>query len=329
VVVKRVVLLLVLICVVRGIQSLSASPPYPAQTASQGLAAGDHSFAVDHGGRRRSYLVHMPRNGANRPRPVVLAFHGGGGEAQGFKGYAGLDRVADREGFIAVYPNGSGLLPRRLLTWNAGECCGYAMNQRIDDVGFAIAVLDDLARHTPIDQLRIYATGHSNGAMMAYRLGAERADRLAAIVPVAGAVSQNWVAPKRRVAVLAIHSVDDPRALYAGGLGPPFPGTSVRSSHRPAMEGLEKWSKHNLCLPLTRVVESRAGRSGDTPQGATLIEWRNCAAGARVAHWKLTGVGHGWPGTAPRGRDEIIGTPTTLINAAEEVWRFVSGVSRD
>jgi hypothetical protein len=62
----------------------------------------------------------------------VLAFHGGGGEAQGFKGYAGLDTVADREGFIVVYPNGTGVLPRRLLTWNAGECCGYAMNQRVD-----------------------------------------------------------------------------------------------------------------------------------------------------------------------------------------------------
>ena len=284
---------------------------------------------MDHGGRRRSYLVHLPRNAANHPRPVVLAFHGGGGEAEGFKGYAGLDKVADREAFIVAYPNGSGVLPRRLLTWNAGECCGYAMNQRVDDVGFAIAVLDDLARRTPIDRLRIYATGHSNGAMMAYRLGAERADRIAAIVTVAGAVSQTWVAPKRRVAVLAIHSVDDPRALYAGGLGPPFPGTSVRSAHRPAMEGLESWRRHNLCRPATRVVESRAGRSGNIAQGASLIEWTECAAGARVAHWKLTGVGHGWPGTAPRGRDEIIGTPTTLINAAEEVWRFVSGVSRD
>ena len=326
--VKRIVVLFALVCVARGIQSLSASALAPPQTAGQGLAAGNHSFVVDHDRRRRSYLVHLPRNAANRPRPVVLAFHGGGGEAEGFKGYAGLDKVADREGFIVAYPNGSGVLPRRLLTWNAGECCGYAMNQRIDDVGFAIAVLDDLSRRTPIDRLRIYATGHSNGAMMAYRLGAERSDRIAAIVPVAGAVSGD-VAPRRPVAVLAIHSVDDPRALYAGGLGPAFPGTTVRSSHRPVMEGLEKWSRRNMCHATTRVVESYAGRSGDTLQTATLIEWNVCAAGGRVAHWKLTGVGHGWPGTAPRGRDEIIGTPTTLINAAEEMWRFVSGVSRD
>ena len=273
--------------------------------------------------------MRVPRSGGDRARAVVLAFHGGGGEADGFKGYAGLDRVADREGFLVVFPNGSGVLPRRLLTWNAGECCGYAMNQHVDDVGFTIAVLDDLARRTTIDPRRVYATGHSNGAMMAYRLGAERADRIAAIVPVAGGISLGRFAPRRRVAVLAIHSVDDPRALYDGGLGPPFPGTEVRSSHRPVMEGLEKWRRHNGCSPATRVVETRTGRSGTTPQTATLLEWEGCAGSARVAHWKLTGVGHGWPGTAPRSRDEITGTPTTLVNAAEEIWRLVSSVSHD
>jgi polyhydroxybutyrate depolymerase len=300
-----------------------------AQTRDSSLTAGDHSFTLQHGGRRRSYIVHVPRNGAGRARPVVLAFHGGGGDAEGFKGYAGLDTVADREGFIVVYPNGTGVLPRRLLTWNAGECCGYAMNQQIGDVGFAIAVLDDLARRTSIDSRRVYATGHSNGAMMAYRLGAERADRIAAIVPVAGALNHDPFAPARRVALLHIHSVDDPRALYDGGVGPPFPGTDVRSSHRPVMDGLEMWRRHNGCSTTTRVGGTRTGRSGNTAQTATLLEWTGCAAGAPVAHWKMTGVGHGWPGLGPRARDGIIGTPTTLISAAEEVWRFVSRISKN
>src|SRR5687767_1404970 len=117
----------------------------PGLTAGQrltaALAPGDHALSLQHGGRQRSYLLHVPRaTESARSLPLVLAFHGGGGEAEGFKGYAGLDAVADREGFLVAYPNGSGLLPRRLLTWNAGECCGYAMNQRVDDVGFAVAV---------------------------------------------------------------------------------------------------------------------------------------------------------------------------------------------
>lgn len=319
----------ILFCVVAALPWTAVRVGDASQRTPAGLTAGDHTIALQHGGRRRSYLVHMPGPAAVRERPVVLAFHGGGGEADGFKGYAGLDAVADREGFIVVYPNGSGVLPRRLLTWNAGECCGYSMNNRVDDVDFAVAVLDDLARRTTIDQRRVYATGHSNGAMMAYRLGAERADRIAAIVPVAGGISQERFAPSRRVAVLAIHSADDPRALYDGGLGPPFPGTDVRSAHRPAMEGLEKWRRHNGCSAATRTLDTRTGRSGSTKQTATLLEWEGCSAGARVAHWKLTGVGHGWPGSAPGRREEITGPPTTLVNAAEEIWRFVSRVSRD
>jgi polyhydroxybutyrate depolymerase len=302
-----------------------------APTGEQPLAPGNHTFTLRHGGRARSYIVHVPAAAASgRALPVVLAFHGGGGEAAGFQAYAGLDAVADREGFLVVYPNGSGVFPRRLLTWNAGECCGYAMNNKIDDVGFAISVLDDLAKRTPTDSARIYATGHSNGAMMSHRLAAERADRIAAIVPVAGSLVIGTFAPSKPVAVLQIHSIDDPRALYAGGQGPPFPGTNVRSSHRPVPQTLDRWRRNNRCGDSTRVTDTKAeSTSSGAKQGASRIEWTGCAPGAPVSHWKLTGVGHGWPGNAKAElREGIIGPPTTVISAAEEVWRFVSGVRR-
>lgn len=285
------------------------------------LAPGNHTVTIQHGGRTRSYLVHVPTGARGRDDlPVMLAFHGGGGDAAGFQGYAGLDVVADREGFIVAYPNGSGVLPRRLLTWNAGECCGYAMNNNVDDVAFAIAVLDDLARRIGVDTRRVYATGHSNGAMMAYRLAAERSDRIAAIIPVAGAYAMERFAPSRPVAILHIHSVDDPRALYNGGTGPPFPGTQVRSSHRPVMEGIERWVAFNGCNRTPTIVETRTGQTGtiNAGQTATLLRWEGCTA--PVAHWRLTGVGHAWPGhTAIGNREEIIGPPTTLINVGEAV----------
>jgi polyhydroxybutyrate depolymerase len=301
-----------------------------AQAGPATLEPGDHTFTIRHDNRRRTYIVHVPRGrGAGEPKAVLLAFHGGGGEASGFKDYAGLDAVADREGFLVVYPNGSGVLPRRLLTWNAGECCGYAMNQGIDDVAFAMAVVDDLERRTLIDGRRIYATGHSNGAMMAYRLAAARADRIAAIVAVAGAYSLPTFSPSRPVAVLAIHSVDDPRALYEGGVGPPFPGTDVRSSHRPVMEGLDRWRRHNGCADTPVTVHRLPDASGAGAQTATLLQWPGCAPGGQVAHWRLTGAGHGWPGAkAGRLREALIGPPVTVVNAAEEIWRFVAPVRR-
>jgi polyhydroxybutyrate depolymerase len=167
--------------------------------------------------------------------------------------------------------------------------------------------------------------------MMSYRLGAERADRIAAIALVAGSYDLGQFAPSRPVAVLDIHSVDDPRALYNGGLGPPFPGTNVRSSHRPVMEGIERWRRFNGCSEQVRTLETRKGAapSGGAGQTATLLAWDGCAKGGNVAHWKLTGVGHGWPGnTRTETREELIGPSTTLVIAAEEVWKFLAPISR-
>jgi len=308
-------------------QSASAA----AATVAQKLAPGDHTFRIEHAGRNREYIVHLPAGTDNvKALPILLAFHGGGGEAEQYQQSAGLDAVADREKFVVVYPYGMGVLPRRLLTWNAGECCGLAMNRNVDDVGFAVAVLDDVMRRTPIDKGRVYATGHSNGAMMSYRLAAERADRIVAIAAVAGAYNQETFAPSRPVAVLDIHSVSDPRALYNGGMGPAFPGTSVQSSHRPVLTGINRFTRNNKCADST-VTETRTGQAGtnNAGQSATLITWKRCAAGGAVAHWKLTGVGHGWPGDmSAAARERIIGKPTTLISAAEEVWKFVSKVKR-
>jgi polyhydroxybutyrate depolymerase len=167
--------------------------------------------------------------------------------------------------------------------------------------------------------------------MMAHRLAAERADRIAAIAPVAGALNVDRFEPARPVAVMHIHSVDDPRALYKGGLGPPFPGTNVRSSHRPVTAGLEAWRRHNGCTEQTRIVETRKGTSaaGGANQTAMLIAWDGCAKGADVQHWKLTAAGHGWPGSSvPALREELGGPSTTLVNAAEEVWKFFAPIAR-
>jgi polyhydroxybutyrate depolymerase len=294
-------------------------------SAEDSLRPGDHTFSIRHGGRARSYIVHMPA--ASGDLPVMMAFHGGGGEAQGFKSYAGLDAISDREHFIVVYPNGTGPLPNRLLTFNGGGCCGFAKERNIDDVGFTMAVLDDLAKRTIVDRTRVYATGHSNGAIMAYRLAAERADRIAAIVPVAGAMSVEKFSPSRPVPVMHIHSVDDPRALYEGGLGPPFPGTNNRETHQPVQKGLDLWIRTATCSLSPATAETRRGRAGskDASHTAVKLVWPRCTGGAEIVHWKMTGAGHGWPGTSREGlAAALVGPPTSIVNAAEEAWKFAS-----
>ena len=298
------------------------------------LGSGQHEISLQSGNRTRLAIVRVPpAAAAGAALPLVFAFHGGGGEADQFRRSIELDALADLAGFIAVYPYGTGALPRRLLTWNSGtSCCGYAHDQQIDDVGFTIALLDHIAGLTNVDMRRVYAIGHSNGAMMAYRLAAERADRIAAIVAVGGAMDLDAFAPSHRVAMMHIHSVDDPRALYGGGLGPPFPLTERRVQHRPVLDGLARWRSHNGCADEMVVQEERRGEAGTVNAGqtATHLGYRNCPPTAPVEHWRLTDAGHGWPGQPRAGlREEIIGRPTTLLDATTLAWSFLSRFTRN
>ena len=297
----------------------------PAAAAGRFPHAGDYDLELG----ARTLIVHVPRDAAARaPLPVLIAFHGGGGNATGFAKYAGLDGVADREGFVVVYPDGTGRQGRRLLTWNAGTCCGQAQTAHADDVGFTLAILRDLARDLPLDRTRVYATGHSNGAMMAYRLAAEAAEKVAAIAPVAGMMVVERFAPARPVPVLHIHSVDDPRALYRGGLGPPFPGTDVRSRHPSVEGGLARWLIVDRCSTEPREAESRRAPATKGEHTADLLVYEPCESDAAVAHWRLTGAGHGWPGHGSPLPERLMGPDTTVIDAAEEIWKFVARFRR-
>ncbi|NIR45795.1 MAG: polyhydroxybutyrate depolymerase [Gemmatimonadetes bacterium] len=287
------------------------------------LAPGDHTITLAHAGRPRAYIVHVPPD-TSRPLPVVLSFHGGGGSAEGHARHVAFDRLADEEGFIVVTPYGTGPFRWRLLTWNAEDCCGYAREHDVDDVGFIRALLDDLAGRVRLDAARIYATGLSNGGMFSYRLAAEAADRIAAVAPVGGAVRIDSIRARRPVPILHIHSVDDPRALYEGGLAPPFPFTGERFDHVAVEAVLEDWVRHNGCPSEPTLVAEREGRSGTAGEGHSAETWlyAPCAAGTEIVLWKLRGPGHVWPG-APRLLPEaLVGEPTEIIDANGIVWEF-------
>jgi polyhydroxybutyrate depolymerase len=292
--------------------------------AQAALAPGDHTIALTHAGLERSYIVHVPAQ-AKTPAAVIVAFHGGGGNARGQQQYSGLDALAEREGFLAVYPNGTGRMKDRLLVWNAGTCCGVASERNVDDVGFVAALLDDLAARISIDPKRVYATGMSNGAMMAHRVAAELPDRFAAIATVAGEMVFTG-APRHAVPVLDIHSVDDPRAPYAGGLGPPFPMTNNRVLHPPVSETLARWSAANGCKGEPRTAETRKGSGPTTAHTATHLAYQGCSV--PLEHWKLTGAGHVWPGGRRDHLTRILGPGTDVIDANEEMWKFFSRVAR-
>jgi polyhydroxybutyrate depolymerase len=296
-----------------------------ARPACAALEPGDHEFWLTVQNQRRSYLVYVPPQAATgQSLPVVLNFHGGGAHAAEQKKYSRMDRAAARDGYIAVYPNGSSGIGGRVLTWNAGACCGTAAVLRVDDVGFVVALLEDLARRTPVDASRVYATGLSNGSMMAYRVAAEAPDRIAAVAGVAGTMTLRDFAPVLPVPVMHIHSVDDRRALYDGGLGPTFPYTNTRAFHESVDAMLKKWLAHDGCPREPQVAAPIAGQPGaaDASHTATRYTYGPCRGGSEVVLWKLTGAGHVWPGGLQDYLPLLLGKGTTVIDANGEMWRF-------
>lgn len=250
-----------------------------------GPAPGTVERTVTVDGVARTYRVHVPAGLAGRAPLVVVLHGGGGGNGAQVEQQTGFTATADQHGFVVTYPNGTGRT--RLLTWNAGTCCGYARDQRVDDVRFLHAMLDALAAEFRVDPARVYVTGFSNGAMMAYRLGCELTDRIAAIAPVSGALNTEPCTPSRPLPVLHIHGTADQHVPIAGG--PPqrdVPGTPPWQN-TPLAYANDFWTRHNTC-PATPAETGR--------DGVTTTTHAPCADGTEVVQVVIDGGGHAWPG---------------------------------
>jgi polyhydroxybutyrate depolymerase len=265
-------------------------------------------------GRSRAYLLHAPPGKPAKPRALVLVFHGGASNAPATVRLTGFNDLADREDFLVAYPSGSGRLPG-ILTWNAGACCGYAAEQRVDDVAFVRALLADVATVTAMDATRVYATGISNGGQMAYRLAAEMPDRIAAIAPVAGSLEVLVRAVSRPVSVMHFHGTNDENLPMAGGRGRrSIAGVAFQS----VQHSVGAWIKANGCQPSPAVE-----RIPDRVDDGTRVERRTypgCRRGSEVVLYVIEGGGHTWPGRQIRGG--LLGVSTREIMATDLMWQF-------
>lgn len=286
----------------------------------QPTVQSDQEHFLDHRGLRRRFVVHVPTGyDPSRHWPVVLGFHGGMGHAEGFRNQSRLNATADREGFLVVYVDGTGMT-QRFLTYNAGTCCGFAVRRNIDDVGFVRALIDELPKLYSVDSRRVYATGISNGAMLCYRLAAELSDRIAAIAPVAGDMAVSGPAPSRPVPVIHFHGMKDRNVPFDGGVGD---RAVEKVPHRPIPEVIAWWARANHCRPEPARVDRRLDAI------RTEYEPAPGEAGAPVVLYALPEGGHTWPGgvdvTARLGTGKLVES----VDADSLMWEFFKRFSLD
>ena len=264
--------------------------------------------------RRRRAVASVPTAPApSAGWPLVLAFHGGQSHPEMMRRFSGLDVLAAGGRAVVVFPAGTGSRDG-LLTWNGGNCCGEARDSGSDDVGFARALVADVARRLPIDPRRVHATGMSNGAMMAYRVGAEAADLVASIAPVAGPLALASIAPVRPVPVLHFHGSLDQFTPLDGGIGR---RSVTRVSHRPILEGLLDWVRADGCPELPR---RETLPCPDADLAIERLTWGPGDAGSEVVFYRIDGGGHVWPGRTPDSF--LLGPAVPSLDANEIIWQF-------
>ena len=295
---------------------------------------GTYTFTLTSGGLHRDYRLHVPPTAASgRPLPLVLNLHGATQNGLLEEVQSGMDASADQDGYLVAYPDGTRIA--KVLTpdpvakqaqygWNAGQCCGLPVTRHINDVGFLVRVIADIAARTPVDLRRVYVTGISNGGMMAYAMASKASDHVAAISSVSGQVELPTIHPTRSVPTLEFHSVDDPIALWNG--------TPDRNPLRvlSVMEGIGQWVHADGCDPDPVTAPTIVGSPGSISAGetATLITYGQCRGDAEVALWRFTGSGHVWPGspfnTGPPSTWILqgVGRGIVLVNADQAMWQF-------
>ena len=264
----------------------------------------DETISVD--GLVRNYTLNLPPDYYDSSGfSLVIALHGGGGSPSQFERTSFLTDKSKASGFIVVYPEGTGIIK----TWNAGTCCGSAITHQINDVKFISQLIDQLIAVYKINPKKVYATGHSNGGMMCYRLACELSNKIAAIAANSSTmVLTSACNPARAMPVLHLHSKLDQHVIYTGG-----PGDGISGVYCPPLDSvLNVFSLKNSCSNPSQVIFSN--------NLYTFKKWSSCTNNVSIQYYLTNDGGHGWPGGLPGGPNSD--TPSIAINADDLLWEF-------
>lgn len=254
--------------------------------------------AIVSGGERREYLLHVPKTyDGSKPAPLVVSLHGAALLPATQMQISRWNDLADRHGFLVVYPSGIRIAPLPLFpplpVWLM-----RSRERRASEARFISDLVESLSRTYAVDSTRIYVSGFSNGGGMAFALSCTLAHRIAAVGTVAAARELPWSAcgDPEPVPLIAFHGTADRFVSYDG-----------------APSGAAAWARRNGCGP--DPVETTVS------EGVARTAYTNCARNADVVLFTLQGGGHAWPGGGPMPR-WLVGRTSRGVDATAEMWAF-------
>jgi polyhydroxybutyrate depolymerase len=320
--IKAKLLALTIISIVIFLQTASVSCT---RSRIQADRTGIRSQSLTHNSLKRDYHLYFPPSSRNSsPVPLVIALHGGGGNAHNMEKLSDLNLLADQFGFIVAYPDAVE------HHWNDGRGLKKYRSQKdnIDDVGFISRMIDAIAGEYNIYKARVYITGASNGAMMSLRLGCELAHKIAAMAPVIGSMPENLVtqcAPARPIPLMMINGTDDPLVPWEGGYVHIFRKKLGKILSVP--QTIDFWVARNGCSPNPQIsMEPDAD-----PEDGTSVQksaYGQCTDGADVVLYEIKGGGHTWPGGYQYLPEFLIGKTNRDLDASKTIWNFFKRYTR-
>jgi polyhydroxybutyrate depolymerase len=277
-------------------------------------------------GRERTYWLHLPpEDKMAGPLPVLFNLHGGGGTGKGAVRltYGRFNQLADREGFIVVYPDAVA------RNWNDGRTAHLKPeNKDVDDVGFIAEITKRLQESHPIDPDRIFTVGMSNGGFMSSRLLCDRADLFRGGAIVTATLAAEYVDrcdPDKPVAILVMNGTDDPLVPYGGGHIRLLWNGASRGEVISTDDFIELWKEKNGCAGQKTAIDlpDRKKWDGTTVHVTT---YTNCRSGGALKMYRIEGGGHTWPGGRQYLGKALIGNTSREMNACYEIWDFFASL---
>ena len=260
-----------------------------------------------HDGVIRNYMLYLPTGLAAENAPLVFNLHGYTSNANEQMFYSNMNAVAENNGFAVCYPNGTQDV-QGVTHWNANLNISTT-----DDVGFLVALAQELQEEYQFDAERTYSCGMSNGGFMSYTLACEAPEVFKAVASVTGtmnSVTFENCDPSSVVPVLEIHGTADQTVPYDGAEGVIGWGDFMATD-----TVIDFWVSLNDCMKLDEMdLDDVNMNDGST---VTSFKYSDCATGNQVWLYKVHDGGHDWPGT-------FFGNPNRDFNASEKIWEFFS-----
>ena len=268
---------------------------------------------IEHEGLERSFLIYVPTN-IKENAPLVVAIHGYTSSAKTLMGYYGINQIADKEGFLVAYPQGT-KDSRDNNFFNVGY--EFHSDSKVNDVNFIREIVLNLTKDYKLNSKRVFATGMSNGGDMSYLLACTSSDLFTAVAPVAGVMMKDTLEncnPEKKIPIFEIHGTKDSISKFEGDMN----NEDKWGAYYDLPSTIEFWvNKHALNEKETIQLENKNTEDGTT---ITFERYWSDESQREVWFYIVNDGNHTWPGmTGLFSR-----TANQDINSAEEIWKFFS-----